>query len=200
MSAVITAVLALIGLTLTQWLSHKRWSDEQKRQTKQLKKDLQEQREAERAKDRELIEQSRQAIVTDATAMVDRYERISQEAHDRWIKCEEEHQATRSDMNRLAGQVDEMRNRIAESERIFSMNETEREKDRHVKHRALTALSVSETAMSTIVRLAQKCDCQCGSIDPMMDLINHWQPKYTDIVEENIMPTHVWQRKQEESD
>lgn len=179
---------AIVGLAGVFFAQH--------RYTDKLKRDLKKERAAERRLDHAALEETRSRLMADAAEMVETSRAAAHAANDRWERCEKDHQQTREELAAMRGQLEELRTRQAEAERTYTDRETrlgwELEKDRHVKHHALTALAVAEVAMSTVVLLAPRCEC--GTLEPIRELIDNWDPKYEAIRDENVMSLDRWRQ------
>lgn len=187
---VVAALIGVIGIAITQFLSYRKWSQQQRINNEHLKQELKTQREVEREKDRIVIESARSAIVDDATKMVDRYEASAKEAHEHWQECERDHRMTREDLSRMHGRLDEIQNRLSENERVAGITEAKREKDRHIKHQALNGLARSELVIQSVLAALGHGDMDLP--DPLTNVIDSWEPTYDRLTEENVMPVTRW--------
>ena len=168
----IGAVLVLAGVVLTQYLLHKRWASDQEDKRSAEADDLL----------RRMADQN-SSVVENALRIAAVHREDAERARVLALETAQNHLECRSEVAVLAGRIEELRERIGESERVMSAQAHIAEEDRGIKHDALTALTVSEGTIHLVKMFV--ADCTCGAFAAIDSLVSDFHPRASDLVEKN---------------
>lgn len=166
------AVLVFAGLLLTQWLLHRRWTEEQ---------DDKRRDEAENLLGRMADQNS--SVVENALRVAQVHREDAERARVLALETAQNHAECRAEVAALAGRVEELRQRIAENERTMEEQSRTAEEDRGIKHDALSALTISEGTVHLVRTLV--ADCTCEAFKPIESLVSSFHPRAPALVEAN---------------
>lgn len=191
---VIVAIIALVGVVLTQWFLHRRWTAEQdakrtdllasiaKQQRDESEKQTKERRQEQAEILNRMAEQS-STIIDDALKIAAIHQQDAEGARQLAIENARNHTECRQEVANLAGKVEELRARVIETERTSGREAAVSQWHQDVKHMTITALAASEGTTGLAVSCAKKCTCH--AFDPMLDVLEGYTPRLEKIVEEN---------------
>lgn len=210
MGQIIAALLALIGVILTQALLHHQWAKSQdQRREEMLTKAAEDRRaEAERQANERRQEQATflatmadqtNTVVANAVKLAEEHREDAETARLLAIETARQHAECRSEVAALGGKLEELRARVVETERTAGIETLFSEKHRDVKHMTITALAASEGVTTLAVTCAK--GCTCGAFEAMSDLLANWKPRLNDVMAENnrvFAPAAVYSSPQPE--
>jgi hypothetical protein len=195
--AIVVGLLALVGVVVTQWFLHRRWTAEQdtkreemltrlatERQTEADRQDAK--RQSEQAEILSRMAEQNSAVVNNALKVAEVHQQDADTARRLAVETARNHSECRQEVATLAGKVEELRARITETERTAGQNALATERHRDLKHKALSALTVSEGYVELVKKLVPTCTCSAfASLDPLTSSI---RPRTAELLAENTAP------------
>lgn len=184
---IIVGLLAFVGLIATtvgtQALLHQRWAREQDERRDQIIETQAQQRRKEQTEILDRMAEQNSAVVANAVKLAEVHQEDAEKARLLAITTAEAHTECRQEVASLSGKVEELRARITENERTAGRESLLSHAHQDLKHKALTALTVSEGLTSIAASRAQQCTC--GAFDVIADLTANFRPRIDDLLDEN---------------